>query len=148
MTKKILFLVFSFGLSNIASANVGFKSLKSKLTVENAYKKVEEKINSLGFTVFAKIDHQANAKKAGLNLPPNIVIIFGKAKAGTKLMLESPEVGFDLPLKIQIYKSEKGSAINYPDVSLFKKKYQIKKETMILSKIEGVLSKIATYASK
>ena len=148
MQKKILFILFCFNLSSYSMAYEGIKTVKSKLSVGAAYTKVEEKIKSLGFTVFAKIDHQANAKKAGLKLAENIVVIFGKAKAGTKLMQETPNIGFDLPLKIQIFESTGGSTINYLDADYLKKKYQIKNESMILTKVENVLAKISSHASK
>ena len=53
-------------------------------------------------TLFATIDHAAEAAKAGLRMPPTQVLIFGNPKAGTPLMLAAPSLALDLPMKILV----------------------------------------------
>jgi uncharacterized protein (DUF302 family) len=50
-------------------------------------------------TVFARIDHAAGAKAAGIALRPTEFLIFGNAKGGTPLMQAAQTIGIDLPLK-------------------------------------------------
>ena len=57
--------------------------------------------------VFAVIDHSGEAEKAGLQMRPTKLLIFGNPKAGTPLMVASPGIAIDLPLKILI--AEDGS---------------------------------------
>lgn len=61
-----------------------------------------------GITVFARIDHAAGAKKVGLELRPNQVLIFGNPKLGTPLMQARPGVGLDLPMKVQAFEDPQG----------------------------------------
>jgi uncharacterized protein (DUF302 family) len=49
--------------------------------------------------LFALIDHSGEAAKAGLQMRPTKLLIFGSPKAGTPLMLAAPSAAIDLPLK-------------------------------------------------
>jgi uncharacterized protein (DUF302 family) len=66
-----------------------------------------------GVPVFARIDHAANAKAAGLELRPTTVVIFGSAKAGTPLMQAQQALGLDLPLRMLVYEDQDGVRIAY-----------------------------------
>ncbi|MEH1919634.1 DUF302 domain-containing protein [Nostoc sp.] len=44
-------------------------------------------LQAKGITIFARIDQQAEAEKAGLSLPPTQLLLFGNPKAGTPLSL-------------------------------------------------------------
>ena len=61
--------------------------------------RLEASIASHGMTVFARIDHAAGVRQAGMELRPTTVVIFGAAKAGTPLMAMSQSIGLDLPLR-------------------------------------------------
>ena len=61
-----------------------------------------------GVKVFATIDQQAEARAAGLAMPPTTLIVFGNPKAGTPLMLANPQAGVDLPLKVLVCEPEPG----------------------------------------
>jgi uncharacterized protein (DUF302 family) len=52
-----------------------------------------------GLTIFAAIDHQANAVDVGMDLGPCLLLIFGNPRGGTPLMQANPEAGIDLPFK-------------------------------------------------
>jgi uncharacterized protein (DUF302 family) len=62
-----------------------------------------------GMTIFARIDHGAAAAKAGLELRPTVVLIFGNARAGTPLMQMVPTIAIDLPLKAVVWQDEAGA---------------------------------------
>jgi uncharacterized protein (DUF302 family) len=51
-------------------------------------------------TLFSHIDHGAAAAEAGLRMQPAHVLIFGRASAGTPLMIARPLLALDLPLKV------------------------------------------------
>ena len=56
-----------------------------------------------GLTILAQIDHSGDAAKAGLSMRPTQLLIFGNAKAGTPLMVASPGIAIDLPLKALVW---------------------------------------------
>lgn len=63
-----------------------------------------------GLTVFSRIDHQANARAVGLDMPPATVLIYGNPKAGTPLMLAAPDFALELPLRVLI-REEDGATV-------------------------------------
>ena len=62
-------------------------------------------------TIFAEIDHAANAREAGLAMPPSTVLIYGHAKGGTPVMLAAPSAALDLPLRVLVREGEDGRAV-------------------------------------
>lgn len=62
-----------------------------------------------GLTIFAEVDHQANALDHGLDLGPCLLLVFGNARGGTPLMQANPEAGIDLPLKALIWTDKDGA---------------------------------------
>ena len=64
-----------------------------------------------GMTIFARIDHAANAREAGLAMPPATLLIYGKAEGGTPIMLASPNAALDLPLRVLIREDRAGHTI-------------------------------------
>jgi uncharacterized protein (DUF302 family) len=67
-------------------------------------------LHAKGVTLFALVDHSAEAAKVGMTLPPTKLLIFGTPRAGTPLMLAAPSVAIDLPLKILVWQDAQGSA--------------------------------------
>ena len=67
---------------------------------------LETAIQEKGMTLFARIDHQAAAKEAGLDMQPATVLIYGSPKAGTPLMQNDPTLALQLPLKVLITEND------------------------------------------
>ena len=80
------------------------KQISLKLSVSESAERLKRSIESKGFTVFADIDHQANAESVGLDLPASRVLIFGNPVAGIKLMQKDIGMSFDLPSSRKIDK--------------------------------------------
>ena len=61
-----------------------------------------------GLTIFAAIDHQANAVDVGMDLGPCLLLVFGNPRGGTPLMQANLEAGIDLPFKALIWTDKDG----------------------------------------
>ena len=70
--------------------------------------KLEAILLSKGVKLFALIDHSGEAEKAGMAMRPTKLLIFGNPKAGTPLMVASPGIAIDLPLKILVAEDANG----------------------------------------
>ena len=88
------------GIVNTASAHP-FAQTLARLTAL-----LEEK----GITLFARIEHSVEAEKVGMRMPPTTLLVFGSPRGGTPLMIASPEIALDLPLKILVREDESGRA--------------------------------------
>jgi uncharacterized protein (DUF302 family) len=86
----------------------GIVTLSCLRSFEETIRKLEEILETKGVKLFAVIDHSGEAERAGLAMPPTKVLIFGNPKAGTPLMLASPDAAIDLPLKILIRQDTEG----------------------------------------
>ena len=73
--------------------------------------RIRAAIRGAGLTIFAEIDHAANAREAGLAMPPSTVLIYGHAKGGTPVMLAAPSAALDLPLRVLVREGEDGRAV-------------------------------------
>ena len=81
----------------------GIVSLASPYPFAETLERVQQAIRAHGLTLFATIDHSGEAERAGLTMPPTKLLIFGSPAAGTPLMVASPLLALDLPLKALIW---------------------------------------------
>jgi uncharacterized protein (DUF302 family) len=97
-------------------ANNGLVTISSAYSAKETIDRFESDVKSKGMTVFARIDHSAGAKAAGLTLRPTELLIFGNARAGTPLMQSHQTLGIDLPLKVLAWEDADGKAwLSYND---------------------------------
>ena len=89
--------------------NHGIVCKKSKHSVDETVEKLKATLEAKGVTLFALVDHSGEAQKVGLAMPPTKLLIFGSPKGGTPIMLASPSVAIDLPLKILVAQDKDGT---------------------------------------
>lgn len=96
----------------------GLIHLSSPYRVSETLKRVESAVQSHGLTIFCRVDHSGEAAKVGLEMHPTELLIFGNPKGGTPLMLASPSVAIDFPLKALVWEDADGKVwltCNSPD---------------------------------
>jgi uncharacterized protein (DUF302 family) len=68
-------------------------------------------ITQAGMILFNRIDHQAGAREAGLEMPPATVLTYGHPKGGTPIMLAAPLAALDLPLRLLVRVRDDGQTV-------------------------------------
>lgn len=123
----------------------GIVSLRSKHSVDETVTKIEGWLRAKDVKLFAVIDDSGEAKKAGMTMPPTKLLIFGNPKAGTPLMLASPSVAIDLPLKLLVWQDSNGRVwISYNSPEYLKVRHNIPEDLMKnISIIEVLAAKAA-----
>jgi uncharacterized protein (DUF302 family) len=101
-------LLATLAVSAARAAEDGLVTRPSKYTVAQTADDLEAGLRQAGATVFARIDYAQSAHDAGLELNPLVLILFGNPKAGTPLMVQSPSIGIDLPLKFLVWQDGSG----------------------------------------
>lgn len=91
--------------------NAGIVTTPSNHSVDQTVENLKELLRQKGVQLFALIDHSGEAEKAGMRMPPTRLLIFGNPKAGTPLMLASPSIAIDLPLKILVAEDANGKVL-------------------------------------
>jgi uncharacterized protein (DUF302 family) len=115
----------------------GMVHLSSPYSVAETIKRLESLLQVQGLTEFCRIDHSGEAEKAGLKMPPTQVIIFGSPKAGTPLMLATPSLAIDLPLKALIWEDGGGKVwVSYNTPEYLKQRHHIPDE--LVKNIAGI----------
>ena len=85
------------------NADSGIVDIATAHSVDEVVNKLTRALESAGIKLFALIDHSGEAAKMGMTMAPTKLLIFGNPKAGTPLMLASPSIAIDLPLKILVW---------------------------------------------
>lgn len=102
-------------------------------------------VEAAGAKVFARIDHAAGAEKAGLELRPNTVLLFGNPKMGTPMMASSGSIGLDLPLKVVAFEDAEGAVhVVYRDIEEVAEEHEAEAPTV--AKAAGALDKLTSKA--
>ena len=86
----------------------GIGSRSNPFPVEETLARLQQAIQRRELTLIAHIEHSGEAKRIGLQMQEAHVLIFGNPKAGTPLMIASPPLALDLPLKALVWQSEDG----------------------------------------
>ena len=91
------------------------------------------------------VDHAAAGAKAGLDLPPTTLLIFGDPVAGTLLMQAARTATIDLPLKILVWQDDAGRVqVAYTDPADLADRHGITGQDERLDAIAATLHKLAT----
>jgi len=104
----------------------GIVTKPSKHTIAETLERLENVIQSKGLTIFARIDHSGEAERVGLRMQDAKLLIFGSPKAGTPLMVASPLLALDLPLKALVWKDKEGQVmVSYNSVTYLTNRYNL-----------------------
>ena len=104
----------------------GITTKLSQFSVDETLARLQTTISSRGFSVFAHINHSGGAEKIGLKMQEAHVLIFGNAKSGTPLMIASPLLALDLPLKTLVWQSHDGRVwVSYNSTAYLAARYSI-----------------------
>jgi uncharacterized protein (DUF302 family) len=100
--------------------------LSSPYPVSETLKRLDSVLQSRGLTVFARIDHSGEAEKVGMKMHPTELIIFGSPKGGTPVMVASPTLAIDLPLKALVWQDAGGKVwLSYNSAEYLKQRHNI-----------------------
>lgn len=113
------------------SQDNGMVHLSSPDPVSETVKRLEAILQTRSLTVFARIDHSGEAEKAGMKMHPTQLILFGSPKGGTPLMVVSPTLAIDLPLKALVWEDAEGKVwVSYNTAEYLKQRHNIPDELL------------------
>ncbi len=123
----------------------GIASLATHSSVDETVTRLQSLLQEKGVQVFALIDHSGEAKRAGFDMRPTRLLIFGNPKAGTPLMLAAPSIAIDLPLKLLVWEDTTGQVwISYNTPEYLQKRHALPQNlAAALSAVEGLAKSAA-----
>lgn len=120
---------------------------ESKFSVDETVSRLEKLLGEQKVPIFATFDHADNAHKAGMQLRPTKVIVFGNPKVGTKLMQSSQAVALDLPLRLSIWEDERNRVwVSHHAMDRLAAEYGVKDPATVLA-LERVLDGLVARAT-
>jgi uncharacterized protein (DUF302 family) len=127
----------------VVTKQEGFVSKSSRHSVDETVDRLKNILQSKGVTLFALVDHNGEAAKVGMKMPPTKLLIFGSPKAGTPLMLAAPSSAIDLPLKILVWEDAQGKVwLSYNNADYLKDRHGLPQDLL------QVLAVVETLAAK
>ena len=124
----------------------GIVDVPSSHSVDETVERLKAILETKGVTLFTLVDHSGEAEKAGMKMNPTKLLIFGSPKAGTPLMLASPSIAIDLPLKILIWEDGHGKVwVSYNKPDYLQERHNLPAE--LLQNI-GVVEALAAKAAE
>ena len=83
-------------------------------------------------------------RRAGVELRPTELIIFGNARGGTPLMQSVQTLGIDLPLKALVWEDVSGTTwLSYNEPSWIAQRHGVANAEPVVSKMSAALSAMA-----
>jgi uncharacterized protein (DUF302 family) len=89
----------------------GILNRPSPYSVDETVSRIEAALRARGLALFALVDHSGEAARVGLSMRPTKLLIFGSPAAGTPLMVASPLLALDLPLKALVWQDDTGQVL-------------------------------------
>ena len=122
----------------------GMVHLSSPYSVPETIQRIEALLQERGLAIFCRVDHSGEAEKAGLKMRPTQLILFGNPAVGTPVMVASPSIAIDLPLKALIWEEADGKVwVSYNSPEYLKQRHNVPAELVKnISAVGPILQKV------
>lgn len=148
MTRVLTLMALLVWATAGLAASEGMVRVKSAHDVATTADRLAGLVERKGLTLFARVDHAAGARGAGLALRPTELLIFGNPKVGTPLMQCRQEVALDLPQKALVWQDAEGQVwIGYNAPAYLAERHAIAGCDGVLEKIQGALAGLTGAAA-
>lgn len=120
-----------------SSSAEGITTLSSPFSVAETLERLQGAMRNRGLSIFAHINHSGEAERAGLKMQESHVLIFGNPKVGTPLMVASPLLALDLPLRVLVWQDSDNQVwVSYTSIEYLAARYSIPQE--LVGNIAGI----------
>ena len=122
----------------------GMQHLSSPYSVPETLRRIESLLQEKGLAIFCRVDHSGEAEKVGLKMHPTQLILFGSPKAGTPVMVASPTIAIDLPLKALVWEDAGGKVwVSYNSPEYLQQRHNVPSELVKNISAAGTLLQLA-----
>jgi uncharacterized protein (DUF302 family) len=135
--------------ASVSAAENGIATKASPHPVAETLVRLEKVLAAKGMTVFARIDHRAEAERVGLQMRPAQLLIFGNPKGGTPLMVAAPTAALDLPLKALVWEDAAGKVwLSYTRLAYLAQRHEIRGKDDLIRSLDQALDAMTDEALK
>jgi uncharacterized protein (DUF302 family) len=147
-------LLATFALASLLStpalaADDGVVRVKSAYPMKETIHRIKADIAKKGITYFQDIDQSKLAAKAGIELRPSTLLIFGNPGLGSHFITAKPEAGLDWPVRLLVTQDESGQVwAVYTDFKWIAARHGIKNRDKEFETATGVISSITSSVAQ
>jgi uncharacterized protein (DUF302 family) len=123
------------------------RTVNSSSAHDETLRRLLDSIERRGLKLFAQLDHAAAAREVGLELPDEVVVVFGSPRAGTPLMQHDATVGIELPLRVLVWDHDDATYVGYNDPRGLSELYDLGEEAATLDAMSSLLDELAQEAA-
>jgi uncharacterized protein (DUF302 family) len=139
--------ILGAGLLAAGAASAAVVEKPSPHSVAETIDRLEAAVGKAGASVVARVDHAGAAEKAGLEMRPAELLIFGNPKVGTPLMQAEMAMTVVLPLRVAAYEDVDGQVIVvYENIADVAEVYGVDPQSEAVTAIAGALDKLTGAA--
>ena len=126
----------------------GVIAAKSAYGVGETVERLKKDIAAKGIVFFQEIDQAALAAKAGIELKPSILLIFGNPPLGTQFITANPQAGLDWPVRMLVYRDAAGQVwVAYSDFEWIARRHGVTSRDAQFHMASQVAASIAASVS-
>lgn len=126
----------------------GVIAVKSQYDIDETVARLTKDIAAKGIMFFQKIDQAALAAKAGIELRPSILLVFGNPPLGTQFIAANPLAGLDWPVRMLVYRDAAGAVwVAYTDFDWIARRHGITDRDAQFNMASQVAASIASSVS-
>lgn len=134
--------------ATMSSAQSGVIAQKSAYGVDETVARLKKDIAAKGIVFFQEIDQAALAAKAGIELRPSVLLIFGNPPLGTQFITANPQAGLDWPVRMLVYRDAEGTVwIAWTDFAWIARRHGVATREAQFHMASEVAASIASSAS-
>ena len=138
-------MVFAVLAAPAAAQDDGVIRVKSAYPMKETIHRIKADIAKKGITYFQDIDQSKLADKAGIELRPSTLLIFGNPGLGSHFITAKPEAGLDWPVRLLVTQDESGQVwAVYTDFKWIAARHGIKNRDKEFETATGVISSITS----
>jgi uncharacterized protein (DUF302 family) len=148
MTARLIVTLLLATPGLVSAQQDGMVRVRSVRTIGQTVSALDSALAARKLTVFARVDHAANARDVGLELRPTVVHIFGNPQIGTRLMQCTQTSAIDLPLRMLVWQDENGAVwVGYEDLSRLAVRHEIPGCQEPLDRMKAGMAAVAAGAA-
>ena len=134
-------------LVTVSNATSGVIAQRSAYDVGETVERLKKDIAAKGIVLFQEIDQAALAAKAGIELRPSVLLIFGNPPLGTQFITANPQAGLDWPVRMLVYRDAGGAVwVTWTDFAWIAKRHGIAAREAQFHMASEVAASIASSA--
>lgn len=109
---------------------------ESSRSVSKTVERFIDLLSEKGVKVFTVIDQREEAQRVGLDLRETVLVLFGDPSAGTPVMVASPLVALELPLRVVVWSDKGQTKVSYESPKSLGARYQLGEG--LFGRLEGI----------